>query len=114
MFRVLFYELFKADVVGTKFADPVENTALTGVKEGKVLGHLQQRPNTATTEHNVKLANVWGPDDMSYQAVLRLACKPVFLFQVKMAPGKPLSASNSSWIIVKVFRARKNKRRVAI
>lgn len=53
MFRVLFYELFKADVVGTKFADPVENTALTGVKEGKVLGHLQQRPNTATTEHNV-------------------------------------------------------------
>lgn len=53
MFRVLFYELFKADVVGTKFADPVEYTALTGVKEGKVLGHLQQRPNTATMEHNM-------------------------------------------------------------
>lgn len=53
MFRVLFYELFKADVVGTQFADPVENIALTWVKEGKVLGHLQQRPNTATTEHNM-------------------------------------------------------------
>lgn len=43
MFRVLLYELFETDVVGSQFADAVENAALTGVEEGEVLGHLRQR-----------------------------------------------------------------------
>lgn len=52
MFHVLLYKFFKANVVGTQFADPVENTALTGVEKRKVLRHLQQRPNTVIIKHN--------------------------------------------------------------
>lgn len=37
---VLFYELCKAHVIWAQFREPVEDTGLTGVKEGKVLGHL--------------------------------------------------------------------------
>lgn len=37
---------------------------------------------------------------MLLQQLARITCKPVRLFHVKMAPGYPLSASNSSWIIV--------------
>lgn len=37
---VLFYELCEANVIGAQFTDAVEDTGLTGVKEGQVLGHL--------------------------------------------------------------------------
>lgn len=55
MFHVLFYELFKADVVGAQFTDPVEDTGLTGVKEGKVLGHLWERQSTTIMAHKRSL-----------------------------------------------------------
>lgn len=37
---VLFYELCKAYVIRAQFTESVEDTGLTGVKEGEVLGHL--------------------------------------------------------------------------
>ena len=41
MARVLFYELCKANVIWAQFREPVEDTGLTGVEEGKVLWHLR-------------------------------------------------------------------------
>lgn len=49
---MLLYELFKADVVSAQFTYAIENTAFTGVKEGKVLGHLQQRPSNDGRQNN--------------------------------------------------------------
>lgn len=40
MARVLFYELCKANVIWAQFREPVEDTGLTGMEEGKVLWHL--------------------------------------------------------------------------
>lgn len=40
MARVLFYELCKANIIWAQFWEPVEDTGLTGVEEGKVLWHL--------------------------------------------------------------------------
>lgn len=40
MAGVLFYEFCKACVVWAQFTDAVEDTGLTGMKEGQVLGHL--------------------------------------------------------------------------
>jgi len=37
---VLLYELCEADVVCAQFRKPVEDTGLTGMEEGQVLGHL--------------------------------------------------------------------------
>jgi len=40
MAGVLLYELCKTYVIRAQFAQSVEDTGLTGVKEGQVLGHL--------------------------------------------------------------------------
>lgn len=42
---VLLYELSEANVIWAQFAQPVQDTGLTGVKEGKVLGHLGEKPH---------------------------------------------------------------------
>lgn len=41
MSRVLFYKLCKAYIIWAQFTESVEDTGLTGVKEGQVLGHLK-------------------------------------------------------------------------
>jgi hypothetical protein len=40
MSSVLLYELCESDVVRSQFAEAIQDTCLTGVKEGDVLGHL--------------------------------------------------------------------------
>lgn len=40
MASVLLCELCKADVIWPQFTEAVEDTGLTGMKEGQVLGHL--------------------------------------------------------------------------
>lgn len=41
MSRVLFYKLCEAYIIWAQFTESVEDTGLTGVKEGQVLGHLK-------------------------------------------------------------------------
>lgn len=39
---MLLYELCEANVIGSQFAEAVQDTGLTGMEKGQVLGDLQE------------------------------------------------------------------------
>lgn len=52
MAGVLFYEFCEANVIWAQFREPVEDTGLTGVKEGQVLGHLWVEQSGSCSKRN--------------------------------------------------------------
>lgn len=99
--RVLLHEFGEADVVGAEAAEPVQDAGLAGMQKRQVLRHLEgetvtdgrtDRPRRAGTRRGSGRGGFWpGPCH---------TWRPPRLLQVKTAPGYPLSASSSSWIIL--------------
>lgn len=63
MAGVLLYKLCEAYVIWAQFAQPVQDTGLTGVKERQVLGHLWVKLKLTNTDNfinNLRLViNSW-------------------------------------------------------
>lgn len=108
--RVLLHEFDEADVVGAEAAEPVQDAGLARVQKRQLLRHLEGE--TAVTDGRADglrrvgagtrraggRGGLWpGPYN---------TWRPSRLLQVKTAPGYPLSASSSSWIILPRSAAR--------